>query len=949
MTKFLRARVLGLIAFAAFGPALMGQTFQVTSRSPSGSDAVLMLDQTLAVTFTVQGSGVPSVVTPRLEVAPTTPSAVANALNITWTGTSPIVNWNSGSRSITFNIHMFNVPGACAQLADFQLFFESPQLANPVQASVIGQALRFETPTNDVISLDKEISRINEVPPFPLNGGRYDFFLTVNSSITDEDLNDPNNRIYFYMDYHARIGNSTTVISTTPENFFVFILYFLSPSPNICRFNFFEDAVNNNTLVEGTVIDRTAPTPVTFQTARYGGDGDGPFDVRQGVNMWDITDVELLNCSGTARQNIVNLFGELYQSTVQVDSDQGIIRSIRLMLGRESGCFTQAAAFFDPPTFNEFHIQDVFISSIGEVRANLAVPSGTEGWRTTPTSTTLKSDYRVRWFLRSGDTVVPLGGETQSLSLDFDASLNIDDPSGFFLEARVRHTPTDSLVSASSESYRHVYSYQLNPGGVVFQNAEQNFSTGAANPDQFFDPGEIVRLPYVIDDPTNGAVNQSLFNETGYVVDLNGNGQIDGSDRFVNDNQAQPGVNVRILPVETVTDTSGSFVIPFQLLQAGQGDRIWFYIETERTDQATSQISTFRRYVSLNDLFALSVTLNTENTELVSNYNFSVNNGGWVEDPPTDGAPAGWNYTGQAWLGEGPTEIGQSQTLFTVRSPVLPLGLDGALEFWHRPNFTFNQSGGILEYRIWPASGSPSPWSNFITEVCPGCGIYDPIPFPDNFNSYLSGQQVWMGLNSDLRMEGLDIPNSFVQTLIPGQDRIQFRFLFQDPSLNPTPTDSSGPTEWELQSFLYSTFQLLEDNLFGLDPARLNLNACSQSLTLSLLANAPVAVNNLTFTWHQSLQNLYDGITPGPVTGAAGLTVPFSQPTQGTYNYFLVVSYNGTQRVVPVTVIKDATCPICLTPFEALQQVLNDVGQGNWPQPKSIINCINVINQICDN
>ncbi len=936
-------------------PLLFGQTFQVTGRSVTGGDATLLLDQTRTITFQVQGTNVPNVVTPRLQVASGVSSTLANAVSVTWNSSAPIVNWGSGVQNITFFVHLYDQPGACAQNVDFDLFFESPQLANPVQASVVGQNLRFGTSSNDVITLDQEISRINEQPDFPLDNGRHDYFLTVNPSITSAMLNDPNNRIYFYIDYHCRIGNQAQVVSTTPEIYFDFLLYFLSPNgPNVCRFNFLEDAINQNNIVDGMVVDTTAPGgPVSFQTARYGGDGNGPFDYRLGVNLFDITDVDLFVCSGTPRQNIVNNFGQLYECTISVDTDDGIIREVKLMLGRESGCFTTSNAFFSPPSFNDFRIDDVFISSIGDVQASLTVPSGAQGWRTTAASTTLKSDYRVSWFLRRNDTVIALGGETQNLVLDTNTPVTINDPSGYYLEARIRHLPSNSWVSADSSSYNHNYSYQLDPGQVVFENAEQNFGTGAPAPDQALDPGEILRLPYVIDDPDNGPVTVSLFVETGYVVDLNSNGQIDGSDRFVNANQAQPGVNLRILPVTTSTDTIGAFDVRYELLQAEQSDRIWFYIDTEHTDSSTGQSSIFRRYTSLNDLLGLSIVLNTENTELISSYDFGVANGGWVagSDTVTDGAAGGWTYTGQRWQGDGPDDPAFAQTLYSIRSPVLPVGLDSAMEFRHRPDFTFNQSGGILEYRIWPPSpGVPTPWTNFITAACPSCDIYDPITFPDNIDSYLAGQQVWMGLDNSQRLDALDIPNSFVQNLFPGQDQIQFRFAFQDPSLNPTPpTDSSGPTQWDVLSFSYSTFQLLSDNVFGFDPDLLTLDACAQSLSLGLLPNAPVAVNNLTFRWHESLTDLYLNPTANsPVVGPLGLNVPFSQPTPGTYNYFVEVSFNGTVRLVAVTVTKTMGCPDCLTCNEALQQIYDDVSSGQWPQPKSILDCVQLINQICE-
>jgi hypothetical protein len=300
-------------------------------------------------------------------------------------------------------------------------------------------------------------------------------------------------------------------------------------------------------------------------------------------------------------------------------------------------------------------------------------------------------------------------------------------------------------------------------------------------------------------------------------------------------------------------------------------------------------------------------------------------------------ASRGWAFN-QHWVGDGGTETSHAEDYHLLTSPVFPLGSGTNLEFLHLPQFSFNQSGGLLEYRTRnTTSGSFSGWNN-VSNLCGDCGTYDDFPFPSNPPSDLSGERVWMSTETNAQLVSIDFPNSLAST----NDAIQYRFNFQDPSLVSTGTRSDGPTHWELYSLDYVTSQLLADNIFRVDEDSLDLNACSA--TLAFETQAPIPVSLLTFEWYESLDDLYDEVSTGDISGANGANVPFQPVNNGVYHYFVRIKYSGTERILPVTVTKTMACTTaCLT----MNQILTIIRDPSWPFSKHVNDCVEVVNRLC--
>jgi len=234
-------------------------------------------------------------------------------------------------------------------------------------------------------------------------------------------------------------------------------------------------------------------------------------------------------------------------------------------------------------------------------------------------------------------------------------------------------------------------------------------------------------------------------------------------------------------------------------------------------------------------------------------------------------------------------------------------------------------------------------WQNFVQEFCANCNYYYPETFPETPSSYISGENVWMTNEETTQSVNVDIPNSLGNL----RDEIQLRFVFTDPSLVATGL-SDGPTHWELYNFDYETTRLTADNIFGVDLDLLEYDACDEP-TLEFEQWAPVAVNDLTFEWFSSLDNLYNDISTGDIPGSSGgAEVPFNPTVNGLYQYYVRIKYLGTERIIRMTVEKTEPCVnVCITREEALQIILND-SAGSWPFVKNVTECVEVVNRICD-
>lgn len=914
-------RVGALGAFLACYGAVFGQTFTVNSRTtPSGE--LLKLDQSLTVIYNVTATGLTQPVIPVLRP---TNGSLANSISVTWNGTSA----TSSLTNLSFNIHLYNNTSLCGQAIDFELVFYSSQFSGSRTATPNSSSLmRFSSTAGGQITLTHKIIDTPTLP-CPLSSVSPSTYFMSPTGVTQTVINDPNNRIYFLADYN--------LAGASWHSQFNFFLYALNG--NQCTLNASID-LNSFPIVSAEITDQTVSPARTIVQAPVGGAGSCGLN-DHGYNLFDVTNLDPVDsdCATTVRQSIDYHTGSgIYQLFWSYGGFAAVVRKFSIYVGQEGSCSALVNNFGAPPAASDFRVEDFYISSFGNVQASLTVPTG---WGS---NGTLNSNYRVTYYLRTDSGMTALGSETQSLDVTFNTAQTITTPANYFIEARIRKTDTNAVVSTTSSAYRHIINYAVQT--VSFSKAEQAAIGGGV--DHFLDPGETVSLPVLLTS-SDGSNLPTLNALSGVVIDTNANNAVDGSDTvLVSNTPTVGGLNVRLLPVQfPAGTTSRTATLSYELLTSPTTPAVWFFSDITRTD-SNGTTSTFRQYLSLRQLLSDVRDLNGQNTAEEYAYDFGSSSGtpDWTT---TDTFPSGsnsgsWLYSSPsfgrvAWVGNGGTLAAYSSEILSLVSPWLPLGDSTSVDFSHLPQFSFNQSGGILEYRSRNNAGVTQ-WSNLVDDYGPS-GVLNEFPFPENPPSYLSGKKVWMSNESQSESVTVNIPDSLGDL----RNDVQFRFLFMDPSLADTGR-SDGPTHWEVYDFTYNTIRLTTDNIFGVDEAQLTWDACD-SPRIVLKQTAPISSANLTFEWYSSLDNLYNGISAGNTPGSTGLDVPFEPTVNGTYNYYVRIKYLGTERIIPVVVNKTEVCTnVCITREDA-QFLITTESAIHWPDVKNITDCILVVNRIC--
>jgi len=919
-----------LLVLMAAAPVALAQTFTITGRSSSTGNFQLRLDETLEVTYSVSATGLTQPVVPVL-----VPSIAgqADAINTTWTGSGATTSLSN----LTFKIHLYDVPELCGQTFQFDLVFYSNQFAGPREAGTVTPSLlTFTTSADGIITLDKQLTGLLAPPQYPLSSGIKSDPLRIFPHTQTEIQN---SRLYLYMDWNLQ-GYFNETGGQTFDDAFVFWSYSLTED---CRFDIGFDLVPeiDERFVQGQVIDNTVTgAPEQVDLAPLGGGGDTEFQ-GEGINVFDITDMNMANssCGATVQSSIdYSATQALFEAAYFYTGNLGIIlRDFRIYLGAEGGCTPLVDNFGTPPDFDDFHIENFALSSDGDIAFDMVVPAMIQ------TGSDLDGDYRVEYFLRTPTSYQSISGATQSLSLSTKIAGGIANPEETFVEARITHVPTGAMISTTNSNNNHRLAYNVLEANISF-SGEEDLPLGTD--DNILDPGETVMIPVRITAPSGSVPTMSY--ETGIIVD-SGNDIIDAGDRIIvsNGQRVTNGLNFYLGGISggaggsTFTDTVSSF----ELLTAPTTPKIWFFTEGTYTDPATGTPTTFRQYVSLRDIFNSIRDINAQDTLLFSPFDFEVSPHtieGWAADnEPGNG---GWDFPTDAsfgpWTGDGGFSQSDANDIHALVSPVFLLGSGTRLDFVHQPRFSFNQSGGLLEYRVRDGGATTwGSWSNLISAFGPS-GVYNAFTFPTNPPSYLGGQGVWMSNEDNPQSVTVNIPQS-LSNQFDGEGEIQFRFAFQDPSLIDT-ARSDGPTHWEVSSFDYQTRKLLLDNLFRINLTSLDADACDPTLTF--YADAPVHPSNLTFLWYDSLDALYDDTAV-----AADETAPFATPAQGVYTFYVRVIFGGTERIYRVQVTRTgAACGPgpCLSQDEIVQEILTE--SGEWPTGNNVVDFIDVVNQLCD-
>lgn len=903
-------------------PLGYSQTFRIDNRSNPTNSFELRVDQTIEVTFNVSATGFNGTAIPQLVPRDANQAA---AISATWDGSGPTSNFSN----LRFFIHLYDTDQFCGSTFEFDMIFTSSSFVGPRTATTSNANLtRFGTSQDGVINLTKRIAQYLPSLPLPIQDGYDDF-----NSYTAAEL--ASSKLYFYADWdlanYILPGDNNVTLSFNSA----FALFQFDIAPDNCVFDLrgdlFQFGDAEDLLITGEVRDENDDI---INTGPLGGNGNTV------VNIFDITDVVPGGpCgSGTMTEvfDILNSRGLiLHQGPITA---LGItLREFGFYLGQEGGCISNGFVFGEPRDSTDFRFQNVTLGSNGRVAASLVVPTA---WTS---GSTLNNNYTVEYYLRSDTTMTRLNGiPTNALNFDVPSIQAINDPEDFYLEARITHV-SDAVVSVTNQTYNHDLRYTNQVPS--FQGQELTIAVN----DNILDPGETVFITTQVE-ALSGNLPGTLEARAGWVID-NGNGIVDGesTDTYVTANGANPsGLNVRIgnVNVTTTSPTFNNTTTSFELLTAPTQPRVWFFLESSYRDPVSNTDTTYRRFVSLRDTFNTIRDLNAQDTNLRSSFDFNTSSfrPDWDEDNQENNA--GWSYSTAApgpWVGNGGDSVSEASDIHSLVSPYFELGSPSRLDFVHLPRFTFNQSAGMIEYRTRQGVGfTPTSWSNLIDDFGPN-NVYNDLPYPATPVSYFSGKGVWMSDESTPSSVAVSLPSS-LSAQYNGDGQVQFRFVFGDPSLIDT-ARSSGPTNWEVREFEYSTNKLLEDNIFRVDLDSLNMDACLPELTF--YSDRPIQPSALNYEWYESLTNLYNGAS---VTGDESVPPSFDTANPGTYTFYVrITSVSNTSRIyqVNVTRVPDACDPDTCFTQDDINNLIRQESDG-WPSTRSVLNFIDVVRLLCD-
>lgn len=153
--------------------------------------------------------------------------------------------------------------------------------------------------------------------PLTTLSGSTQYLITEAVSVGAED------RIYLYADYY--MGGYTLAGQ--------FTVFGIMLDAGGCWLSLTNE-LPDEALLTGEVVDATGDAPVTVPLSPLGGAGVGPDDL--GVNVWDVTDVPLMDpdCGPTPRESLDYSARTSYAIFWQYGGYGAVVRSFRLYVGR---------------------------------------------------------------------------------------------------------------------------------------------------------------------------------------------------------------------------------------------------------------------------------------------------------------------------------------------------------------------------------------------------------------------------------------------------------------------------------------------------------------------------------------------------------------------------------------------------------------------------------------
>jgi len=902
------------------------------------------LDHTIVVEYTIHTTTPLHNVVPELIPPSCAVSGGIPLISCTTDLSAPIATMSGGSsHTVQFFVHLYEEPSICGDTNPlcsggnlfFTLNLHSSEGTFP--ASDTGSFLHYTSPENDILALDFVSSeRITPIIAQTSHTGiPLENLYDLGSS--GYDIQDPDTKIYLYIDWQA---NAPTAWSHH-------LFYGLTDN---CSERFIQQYQNGEIeLFDGIAEDRTSPNPDNWfeiNQAPFGGGGSVADPTKGlGINLFDISSANS-TCGDSVRNHLDYNLTSTYFFTFSIPVAT-MFREIKIMLGHLSNCVAEAPIFLAAPSSSEFKITSISLSSDGEVSASLETPVA---WKSGP-GQPLMSDYSVEWYLKSPTSLKYLGNSGQQLDITAQSGLTISEFSDYSVEARVVYDDGSHLGVVSTQST--AIGFNLNLNALSYFEAEDYSPAGSYDPDEFLDSGETVEVgitmnregtpywPFQAGDIAFGFENA-------------------GVTYFTNTYQLT-GPNIKMVDkvLATPIGDNQNLFLSYQLLNSGGATTADLVVEASEIVDGVP--ITIRKSFNLKDFTGLSLDLDQEYSQNFETFDFTSNDflffnssidtfvskamgtgEGWIQNT-LDGV-----WSGSTGLDPQPTDWNK---LYILKSPAFSIGDNMQIQFDHQPSFTFNQSGGILEYALVDSSGQPLPgsgWSNIYAIAT--TNFYDPFTFPDNFSSYLSGQKCWMTDHSTAQPVSTFLNTSSFSNYIGSETVfIQFRFVFQDPSLDPqaVPSRSTGPTSWDINSFYYESYSYKPDNFFHAEIRDDSnpINSCQEPMELSLERQSPFALQDLNYGWFESLQDIYDGVTETSGSGVYGNGFPTTfAATTNTFWVLLSSDDLQTERIIPFSVLVPDGF---MSSRDALLRIWSE--QPDWTDgQRSVIDFVTLINLVCE-
>jgi len=850
------------IVFNAFADITVTQVTQ---------NSALELDRSILIEVTFSSDTTERVI-PMLNL-PASCSSLEPLINITPAapGELPLLASAGTPVDVAFWVHSLEDPtspgdGICHNTcldSPFELTFERLDGSTvPISSQ---PALVIQPPASDADVLKSVIAGFTG-PSFFHTGFGIDITLNQVTDTTAlmSNFDTATDRLILYIDWNNSSG-------THPENFLEIAFPVRDPS-NPCFFNWIDAIANGLDLYPGSPInyfgdeDLTGfPRGSTISQAPIGGAGTQVDPTGQGVNLFDVT--QAATQCGNFYQNLdyaasSNLFVPFYHS-----GGWWILRRMFLLHMELDGC-----AALDP----SFQISNNQQFSISDLEITRHIEQGAQRFSLTSTlrvpskwllnSQTLKSSYRIDWYLKKNDdagTELLVAStdspylEVASLPVELSSTNTPSYLNDYHLLAVVSYQ--NSSFISTELPFELPYDNQIELVNSLFSSTFQ-FEIDGPDEDAILDPGEQVDIVFNFK-PGTSFTNLSYGYLDGSSIIYN-----DGSVLLANGSTATVGEGFwpsALMEMDSsINIVSNQVELPFLLLEAPSTANRTFFLQTrQRIPDVFGNLAT----VNLNYQFQLNEkdielgidlngqTISSDSLAGIPPSSFSSEARSTQTITPNPSTPSGdqlWHQSTD-WTCSAPASALENE-LHTLTTPPLAFSDRATLKFMHQTFFQTDSEGGYIEYQTYKGASVIQSWQN-VASVSPGAvNLYDMYQLQGGGSELdLQDQNNWVRAMD--QEELVQIPISL--TGLDEATSIAFRFVYQAP----LDVNTGSSDKWTLRDLQLINHDYQRDNLFSVDLTQVH-NPCSEVGGVVFLPSSPYAPEDFSYIWYADKDELYQGV-----------------------------------------------------------------------------------------